>query len=114
MKKKLLFITLILLGMAAITTLNTACEEDKPKEACEQDIFCEGEPEVTLCCTDGTDCYWTYNETDYPDTPEGIDQLYNDLGCTTKGKSFEKDGDYDYIMDKLLAMRERVIEASKR
>lgn len=80
------------------------------KEACEQDIFCEGEPEITLCCTDGTACYWTYNGNNYPDTPEGLDQLYNDLGCTTTTKA----GDYNYIMEELLAMRERVIEASKR
>ena len=113
MKKKLFFISTILLVFTAVAVLNTACEEE-PKEACEQDVFCEGEPEVTLCCTDGSDCYWTYNGKNYPDTSEGIDELYDDLGCTTTTKSGEKGDEYDYIMEKLLAMRERVIEASKR
>lgn len=113
MKKKLFFISLILISAFSITVLNTSCEEE-PKEACEQDMFCEGEPEVTLCCTDGEDCYWTYNGKNYADNQAGWDELYDDLGCTTTSKSVKYGKDYELFMEHLFAMRDRVIEASTR
>ena len=73
MKKSILILLAIVTGV--IFAMNTGCEED-PKEACEQDAFCEGEPEVTLCCTDGEDCYWTYDGKEYADTDAGRDLLY--------------------------------------
>lgn len=107
MKNKFLYLTLILAGVFSFAILNTACEEDEAKEVCEQEEVCEGEPEVTLCCTEETDCYWTYNGKNYADTDEGIDQLYNDLGCATDAKSGEVNHE---ILTKLLNLRDRVIE----
>ena len=111
MKKSIFILLAIFTGV--IIALNTGCKDD-PKETCEQDEICEGEPEVTLCCTDGADCYWTYNGTEYPDTDAGLDQLYDDLGCASTAKSALEGDSKDYIMAKLLALRDRVVEASKR
>ncbi len=88
MKKGLFLLTLLFIGGAIL--LNTGCEED-PKEACEQDMFCDGEVAVTACCTDGEDCYFTYNGKNYPDTAEGIEDLIADLNCTTTKAAAEED-----------------------
>lgn len=109
MKKSVLILLAVLTGV--IFALNTGCEDDDPKEACEQDEICEGEPEVTLCCTEDVDCYWTYDGKDYADTDAGLDQLMDDLGCTTEGKSGEVN---DEILARLLALRDRVIQMVKK
>jgi hypothetical protein len=112
MKKKLLFISVILVGAISLMVLNTACEED-PKEACEQDLFCDDTMEVTACCTDGADCYYTYNGVDYPDTTEGLADLVAALDCTSK-KSTDLDGPNAEIILRLQAMLEEARIQSQR
>lgn len=104
MKKKIVFISMLLIGAASMVVLNTACEED-PKEACEQDLFCDDTMEVTACCTDGSDCYYTYNGVDYPDTAEGLSNLVEALDCTTT-KSVTIDGPNGEMVARLQALLE--------
>ncbi|NOQ27379.1 MAG: hypothetical protein GQ564_18610 [Bacteroidales bacterium] len=111
MKKSFFILSMLLFGVMLATY--TSCEED-PVEACEQDEICEGEPEVTLCCTDGEDCYWTYNGDSYPDTDAGVNSLYDNLGCASSKKSASYDQEKNEIIIKLLALRDRVIEKSQR
>jgi len=109
MKKRLMVLSILLFGVLFV--FNTSCEED-PKEACDQEEFCEGEPEVTLCCTDGEECYWTYDGNEYADTDSGLDDLFNDLGCTSTTKSANNEQIREDIYNRLFAMRERVIAKS--
>jgi hypothetical protein len=46
-------------------------------------MFCDNSVKVTACCTDGKDCYFTYDGKKYPDTEEGMDRLIQDINCTT-------------------------------
>ena len=105
MKKKLFFISLLFVGAISMIVLNTACEDD-PKEACEQDMFCDDTVEVTACCTDGKDCYYTYNGVDYPDTNEGLADLIEALDCA-KSKSVSIDGPNAEMIARLQELLER-------
>ena len=104
MKKKLIFISLVLVGVLSMIVFNTACKDD-PKEACEQDLFCDDTIEVTACCTDGTDCYYTYNGVEYPDTEAGLSDLIDALDCSTT-KSISIDGPNADMVVRLQAMLE--------
>ncbi|MFC2151061.1 hypothetical protein ACFLSE_00925 [Bacteroidota bacterium] len=108
MKKLLLILTFVLTG--AIFVVNTSCEDD-PKEACEQDLFCDDTVEVTACCTDGANCYYTYNGINYPDTDQGLLDLIEALDCSTKSVSI--DGD-DYMVVRLQALLEEARKLSKQ
>ena len=112
MKKKLIFISVLLVGAFSMLVLNTACEDD-PKEACEQDLFCDDTVEVTACCTDGTDCYYTYNGNDYPDTDQGLSDLVEALDCATT-KSISIDGPNADMVARLQALIEEARILSKR
>jgi len=110
MKKKVFILSLLLI--AAIITVHTACEQD-PIEACEQDLFCDGTVEVTACCTDGEDCYYTYNGQEYPDTEQGLLDLIAALDCPTK-KSISVDGINEDMITHLQALIEDARKLSSR
>jgi hypothetical protein len=93
----------------SIATINTGCEDDDPKEACEQDLFCDDTVEVTACCTDGEECYYTYGGIDYPDTDQGLLDLAKALDCAKSATKSEQ----NYIMAKLQALLESARQASK-
>lgn len=112
MKKKIFFMSLLLAGAFAIAALNTACEED-PKEACEQDLFCYDTVEVTACCTDGADCYYTYGGVEYPDTDQGLLDLIAALDCTST-KSATINGENIEMIARLQALLEEARALSKR
>lgn len=112
MKRKVFFMSLLIAGVFAIAAINTACEED-PKEACEQDLFCDDTVEVTACCTDGANCYFTYRGVDYPDTDQGILDLSEALGCSTT-KSVTIEGANAEIVARLQALLESARIQSKR
>jgi hypothetical protein len=110
MNKKLLSIGVLLIGITITVVLNTGCEED-PKEACLQDEFCTLENDelktVTTCCTDGEDCYYTYNGTNYPDTEQGRANLVEAMGCATVAKkSSNPEHEYDFVIARLEALVE--------
>lgn len=110
MKKSIFIISMLLLG--AVVALNTGCEED-PKESCEQDLFCDSTVEVTACCTDGADCYYTYNGQNYPDTQQGLQDLIAALDCTTtKSASLEEAN--EELGHRLQAMLEEARISSKQ
>ena len=109
MKRKI-FLLLFVIG--AIIAFNTGCEKD-PVEECVQEEFCDGEKEATACCTDGADCYYTYNGVEYPDTEEGLAALIAALDCTTT-KSVSIDGDNADMIARLQALLEEARELSKR
>ena len=111
MKKKLLIMSLLLFSAFAVSVLNTACEAD-PEEACEQDLFCDDTMEVTACCTDGQDCYYTYDGVDYPDTAEGLAALVAALDCA-KSKSVSVDGESELAIQ-LQALLEEARIRSKQ
>jgi len=110
MKKRVFILSLLLTG--AIVAFHTACEKD-PVEACEQDLFCDGTMEVTACCTDGTDCYYTYNGQEYPDTEQGLADLVEALDCGTT-KSISIDGENDSMFVILQSLLEKARELSNR
>jgi hypothetical protein len=98
MKKTFVIIAILLIG--GVVALTTGCEDD-PKEACQQDMFCDGTVSVTACCTEGEDCYYTYNGNEYPDTDEGLTQLIEDLDCTTTKSTEHMEGDELSIRERL-------------
>jgi len=108
MKKKLFVLVLLFIGAFAVATMNTGCEDD-PKEACEQDLFCDDTIEVTACCTDGKDCYYTYNGVEYPDTDQGLADLAAALDCAKSATKSEQ----NFIMVKLQALLESARQESK-
>jgi len=110
MKKSIFIISMLLAG--AVIALNTGCEEE-PKESCEQDLFCDNTVEVTACCTDGTDCYYTYNGQNYPDTQQGLQDLIEALDCTTT-KSASLEEAYEELGFRLQAMLEEARILSKQ
>lgn len=110
MKKGVFALFMVLVSV--VIAFNTGCEED-PVEACEQDLFCDNTIEVTACCTDGTDCYYTYGEVDYPDTEEGLLDLLEAMDCVSKS-SAKVDEESDYMMARLQAMLEEARINSKR
>ncbi len=112
MKKKVFFMSLLISGVFAIAAINTACEET-PKEACEQDLFCDDTVEVTACCTDGASCYYTYEGVDYPDTDQGLLDLIEALDCTTT-KSVTIEGANAEMVARLQALLESARIHSKR
>ena len=109
--KRVLFI-LLLAGLGAVITINTACEME-PNEECLQEDFCDGEKQVTACCTDGTDCYYTYLGVNYPDTPEGLADLTKALDCVNT-KSVSIDGENDDMMYRLQVMLEEARKLSSK
>lgn len=111
MRKGLIIFTMLFI--AGVAAVNTGCEEE-PLEACEQDLFCDGTVEVTACCTDGQDCYYTYNGVDYPDTNEGITNLIEALDCTTAKKASMEDDAYAYTFARLKTMLEEARIRSKQ
>lgn len=110
--KKVLFIIGILLVGGSIATIHTGCEED-PKEACQQDMFCNDSVAVSACCTDGKDCYYTYNGKEYPDTDEGLNQLIEDLDCTTAKASDIESVDGELILRLQSLLKEARIRSKK-
>ena len=110
MKKKIFVLSTLIIG--AIFAIITSCEKD-PVEACEQDLFCDGTTEVTACCTDGADCYYTYNGIEYPDTQEGLADLVAALGCATT-KSMAIDGENSDMVIRLQALLEEARIMSKQ
>lgn len=112
MKKKVFVLVLLLMGAFSLAVINTGCEDD-PKEACEQDLFCDDTVEVTACCTDGEDCYYTYGGVEYPDTEQGLIDLLEALNCeSTKSASVENGR--DYVIARLEALLEEARELSKK
>jgi len=109
MKKSIFIIAMLVLG--GIFALNTGCEED-PKESCEQDLFCENTVEVTACCTDGADCYYTYDGQNYPDTDQGLLDLIEALDCTTTKSASLEEANEDLVY-RLQAMLEEARISSK-
>jgi len=108
MKKGLLFLGVLFIG--GVIAFSTGCEED-PEESCQQDEICtleNGEMgTVTACCTDGEDCYFTYNGKKYPDTDEGVADLIKDLGCVSlTKKSTKPENGYDYVKARLESLLE--------
>lgn len=94
MKKKLLFLPILLLG-AAITF--SACNE--PVESCKEDEICATKT-VTACCTDAT-CVYKFNGKEYPDTDAGLTQLSIDLGCGTTSVVIKSTNGGDPVIVKL-------------
>jgi len=110
MKMKAIIISLLLI--VTIIAVHTACEPD-PTEACEQDMFCDNTVEVTACCTDGEDCYYTYNGQEYPDTEQGLLDLIAALDCPTT-KSVSVDGANDSMYARLQTLLEEARKLSFR
>lgn len=111
MKKILFILTLVTIG--AFIALNTGCKDDDPVEACEQDLFCDNTVEVTACCTDGEDCYYTYEGVKYSDTDQGLRDLVEALDCSTT-KSISVDGPNADMVIKLKSLLESAKSSSLR
>jgi len=99
MKNKIYTLTLAAL---AVISLASSCEL-LPEETCELDNYCEDKT-VTYCCTDDTDCYYTYNGAIYTD--DELDDLENDLGCSAKS-AIEKNAS-ENTREKLIKLMNRV------
>ena len=110
MKKGIFILALAIIG--ALTVLNTACEIT-PDEACEEDLFCDNTKEVTVCCTDGTDCHWSYLGVNYPDTDAGLHDLLLALDCDSTKSGSEKDNSCD-LADELRALLEEARKLSSK
>ncbi len=108
MRKAIAIIKLMLVG--GFLLMNASCEQEA-KETCQQDVFCDGSVTVTASCTNGKDCYFTYNGEKYPDTEEGIDNLINDLNCSTAKNfsSVEEKNAYFYQRLQWLVQETRIL-----
>ena len=96
MKKTILFLSIILIGI--VVAVWNACETD-PEESCKQDEICT-DKFVTACCTDNA-CTYKYNGKEYSDSE--IDQLAEDLGCST-AKSTDQSNDLNEVIERLNAL----------
>ena len=110
MKKGVFIFSMLLLGV--MFAINSGCEED-PVEACEQDLFCDDTESVTACCTDGEECYFTYNNVNYPDTDQGYLDLIAALDCA-ETKSVSIEGENDYMVTRLQALLEEARQRSTK
>jgi len=96
------------LGFAVIAILAVWYSCILPEEVCEQETFCE-EQSVTYCCTDDTDCYYTYAGRIYSE--DQLDELADDLGCNAKSATEKSAID---TKDKLIELMKRVKEKMSR
>jgi len=87
-----------IIGIALIACMPftfSSCEETGD-ESCEQQdmnevMNCGAEKNVEVCCTEGADCVYKYNGTEYADNVEGLNNLADALGCTYKSSPAYED-----------------------
>lgn len=111
MKKRAFILSLVLMG--ALVALYTSCEKDPVEECVQEEEICEGADAVTTCCTDGAECYYTYNGFEFPDTEAGLERLFDSLGCAGSAKSSNEEYK-EYIIAKLQALLEEAKELSSK
>ena len=86
----------LILALISFGTLGfNGCTEDEVSKSCEQQdmneiLNCGEQKNVEVCCTEGSDCVYSYNGIDYPNTSQGLSDLADALGCTTT-----KSADYE-------------------
>jgi len=104
MKRTIFLLSAVLIGILVITYYS--CESD-PEETCYQDEICT-DKFVSACCTEN-ECLYKYNGKEY--TEDQIDQLAEDLGCSSAVgilKSGSQEDDLSAVIEKLEALMSRV------
>ncbi len=87
------------------TTDDESCEQQDMNEV----MTCDGEKNVEVCCTSGSDCVYKFDGQEYPDNTTGLNDLAEALGCTYKSAD-ENEADKALIIQKLIALKERALE----
>ncbi len=101
-----------LVNFAIITLISlsfSACEK-AASESCEQKdmnevLECGEEKNVEVCCTTDSACVYKYDGIEYPDTPVGLNNLADALGCTYKS-SANYDEQKQLIIKHLIALKD--------
>ncbi|UZR97366.1 hypothetical protein [Chondrinema litorale] len=96
--KKSNFFKLLFVFAAIIIGLNSCDSEEDPVESCSQDEICTAK-NVTACC-DETSCTYEYDGKEYQESE--LDQLAEDLGCTTSGGRYAANSDLEEVKLQLL------------
>lgn len=91
---KILKSFMVIALIAIMPFVLTSCEPTG--ESCAQQdmnevLTCDAEKNVEVCCTEGADCVYKYNGTDYPDTEDGLTNLADALDCTYKSSVDSKE-----------------------
>ncbi|MBT32242.1 MAG: hypothetical protein CMO01_21480 [Thalassobius sp.] len=96
--KKSNFFKLLFVFAAIIIGLNSCDSEEDPVQSCSQDEICTSK-NVTACCDD-TSCTYEYNGKEYQESE--LDQLAEDLGCTTSGGRYAAGSEMGELKSRLL------------
>ncbi len=108
---KTLKTVLALMLIATIPMVYSGCADDGEDEFCEQydmneTLNCDGETIVESCCVTGGECVYKFNGQEYPDTIDGLNDLADALGCTTKSTEAQA-AEKELIIQKLIELRDK-------